>query len=190
MAATLRPLSLSALALLLAGNAPAPARDPRWAEPLTRPGLSNLYRVAPELYRGAAPAASGFAELTGLGVRTVVSLRAFHGERAEVLARGLGYERIGFKVWHAEDEDVRRFLEIVTDRARQPVFVHCQRGADRTGMMVAVYRICVQGWSHDDAVEEMTRGGYKFDRKWRHLVSWVRQFDPRAYPACSTAPRS
>jgi protein tyrosine phosphatase (PTP) superfamily phosphohydrolase (DUF442 family) len=179
-----RPIFVAAFALLFVGAAPAPERDSSWAEPLVRPGLPNLFRVGPGLYRGAQPKQEGFAELTQLGIRTVVSLRAFHAERKQVQAQGLGYERISFKVWHAEDEDVRRFLDIVTDPSQQPVFVHCQRGADRTGMMIAAYRICVQGWSHTAAIDEMINGGFAFSPKWRNLIGWVRAFDPSRYAAC------
>jgi protein tyrosine phosphatase (PTP) superfamily phosphohydrolase (DUF442 family) len=151
-------------------------REPRWAVRLERPGLRNLHRVSPTLYRGAQPTKKGLDELRRLGVKTVVSLRAFHGEREMVRDAGLGYERISFKVWHPEDEDLRRFLAIVTDPARQPVFVHCQRGADRTGTAVAVYRICVEGWSREDAIEELANGGYAFEPRFGHLKRYLRSF--------------
>src|SRR5512139_1849028 len=64
-------------------------RDPRWAVRLERPGLRNLHRVSPTLYRGAQPTRQGLEELRRLGVKTVVSLRAFHGEREMVAAAGL-----------------------------------------------------------------------------------------------------
>ncbi len=159
-------------------SAPAPStpRNPRWAVPLERPGLPNLHRVSPTLYRGGQPTREGLEELRRLGVKTVVSLRAVHGEREAVAAAGLGYERISFKVWHPEDEDLRRFLAIATDPARQPVFVHCQRGADRTGTATAVYRIAVEGWSREEAIEEMVKGGYAFEPRFSHLTKYIRSF--------------
>jgi protein tyrosine/serine phosphatase len=57
---------------------------------------------------------------------------------------------------------MHRLLAIVTDPARQPVFVHCRRGSDRTGTAVAVYRICVEGWSREAAIDEMVNGGFRF----------------------------
>jgi protein tyrosine/serine phosphatase len=50
--------------------------------------------------------------------------------------------------------DVVKFLQIVTDPEKVPVFVHCQHGADRTGVMAASYRIIVQGWSKDQALRK------------------------------------
>jgi protein tyrosine phosphatase (PTP) superfamily phosphohydrolase (DUF442 family) len=199
--ATASPLVL-ALVLLAGGGAAAGAdetaasrktaapseRNPRWAVRLERPGLTNFFRVSPTLFRGAQPTREGLDELRRLGVKTVVSLRAFHGERESVAAAGLAYERISFKVWHPEDEDLRRFLVIVTDPARQPVFVHCLRGADRTGTAVAAYRICAQGWSREDAIDEMANGGFEFNPRFRNLVDYLRSFDASALSASPKPP--
>jgi protein tyrosine phosphatase (PTP) superfamily phosphohydrolase (DUF442 family) len=163
--------------------APSTPRNPRWAVRLDRPGLTNFHRVSPVLYRGAQPTREGLEELRRLGVKTVVSLRAFHGEREAVAAAGLGYERISFKVWHPEDEDLRRFLAVATDPSRQPVFVHCLRGADRTGTAVAAYRMCVEGWSREDAIEEMVDGGFEFNPRFGNLVTYLRGLDVAALSA-------
>jgi protein tyrosine phosphatase (PTP) superfamily phosphohydrolase (DUF442 family) len=148
----------------------------KWAEPLERPGLPNLHRVSSLFYRGAQPSAEGFRELAQLGVKSVLSLRAFHADDIPV-DTGLQYERIPFVAWHPEDEDVVRFLRFVSDPARQPVFVHCQWGADRTGMMCAIERIVLEGWTKDAALEEMTEGGFGFHPEWQNLVRYVRELD-------------
>ena len=79
--------------------------------------------------------------------------------------------------WRPHDDDVVRFLQIVTDESRLPAFVHCRRGADRTGMMVAIYRIAVQGWDKEQAIAEMTQGGFRFNSGWQNLVQYVRDLD-------------
>jgi protein tyrosine phosphatase (PTP) superfamily phosphohydrolase (DUF442 family) len=152
-----------------------PATEHAWAEALELPGVPNLHRVAPTLYRGGQPSAEGFTELAKLGVKTVVSLRAFHGDPAEAYL--LAHESISFKYWHPEDEDVVRFLAIATDPARVPVFVHCWHGADRTGMMCAIYRIAVEGWTKDEALREMTAGPFDFHASMAHLARYVRESD-------------
>ncbi len=156
------------------GGAAASTRA--WAERVERTGLPNLHRVSPVLWRGAQPEPEGFHELELLGVRSVLSLRGFH---ADPLPEGstLAYERISFKSWHPEDEDVVRFLRFVNDPAHQPVFVHCQWGADRTGMMCAIWRVASCGWSKDEALAEMTEGGFGFHPIWSNLVEYVRRVD-------------
>lgn len=153
------------------------ARPAAWAVPRSEPGLPNLYRVDEGLYRGAQPSAEGMRSLERMGVRTVINLRAFHSDRDELRGTRLGYEHIRFHPWHPEDEDVEAFLRIVTDPARRPVFVHCAHGADRTGMMVAIYRMVVQGWSADEAIAEMTGGGFGFHPIWSNLLGYLRSFD-------------
>ncbi len=148
-----------------------------WAQRLDVRGVENLHKVSKQLYRGAQPSKEGMQRLKELGVKTIVNLRSFHSDRDEIGDTGLSYEHIYMKTWHAEDEEVERFLKIVTDENRTPAFVHCQRGADRTGTMCAIYRVAVQGWSKDEAIEEMTKGGFGFYSGWKNLINYIRELD-------------
>lgn len=171
----LLPAALAALACWSAGCRPRPES---WAGPLKRPGLPNLHKVSPTLYRSAQPRATGFAELKKLGIRTVVNLRTSDSDREFVKKARLGYERVPFKARKIKDEHVVRFLKLVTDAKKQPVLVHCRAGADRTGVMCAVYRVVVQGWSKPEAIREMTRGGYHFHGMlFRNLVRCIENLD-------------
>ncbi|MFH1021952.1 MAG: tyrosine-protein phosphatase [Planctomycetota bacterium] len=161
-----------------AASAPAAETRPAaWAVRLDRPGLPNLHRVSADLFRGAQPVPEGYRELVSLGIRTVVSLRSFHDERAAVEGAGMAYEHITMKAWHVEEHEAVRFLKIINDPARLPVFVHCQHGADRTGTMCALYRVVVGGWKREEAIAEMTKGGFGFHGIWENLVSWLWSVD-------------
>ena len=160
-----------------AATAQPDRRPPEWAQPIEKPGLPNLHKVSDDLYRGAQPEAEGFRQLKAMGIKTVVDLRAGHSERQAVGDAGLAYEHISMNAWHAEDEDVAAFLKIVTDKSRTPVFVHCQYGSDRTGVVCAAYRVVVCGWSKDEAIREMTEGGFHFHKTWQNLVRYVRDMD-------------
>ena len=149
----------------------------KWAHRLELPGVPNFHKVSDELYRGAQPSAEGMRQLEKLGIKTVVNLRSFHSDRDEIKGTGLGYEHIYMKTWHPEDKEVVCFLQIVSDEGRTPVFVHCQRGADRTGTMCAIYRIAVQDWSKSEATEEMTKGGFGFYSGWQNLINYIRELD-------------
>jgi protein tyrosine/serine phosphatase len=129
------------------------------------------------LLRGAQPKEAGFASLAEMGVVTVIDLRAGHDEREACEARGLRCVHIPMHAWNAEEEDVVRFLSVVAHEENRPVFVHCRRGADRTGMVVAVYRVVVQGWSKQDALREMTEGPYDYNPLWKNLTRYVRNMD-------------
>ncbi len=172
--------TLYALALLLAAFAASAADRPaNWAvRPAQKiPGLPNFFQVTPTLYRGAQPTAEGMRALEAMGVKTVLSLRAFNDDESLLPQTKLAHPRIRFNTWHPEDEDVVRFLRIVTDPANAPVFVHCQHGSDRTGTMIAIYRVAVQGWDREEAIREMVEGGYGFHPMWENLKTYIRRLD-------------
>jgi protein tyrosine phosphatase (PTP) superfamily phosphohydrolase (DUF442 family) len=149
----------------------------KWAERIELPGLLNLHKVSDDLYRGAQPTAEGMKQLEKLGIKTVVNLRSMHSDRNEMKGTTLSYEHINMTTWNVEDKDIVRFLQIVTDPNRTPVFVHCQHGADRTGTMCAIYRIAVKGWSKDEAIEEMTKGGFGYHSIWQNLPKYIRKIN-------------
>lgn len=153
------------------------AAENPWAHKLEVPGLPNLHKVSEDIYRGAQPSVNGIRKLKKLGVKTIVNLRSFHSDRDEIGDTGLAYEHIYMKTWHPEDKEVVRFLQIVTDPNRTPVFVHCKRGADRTGTMCAIYRVAVEGWSKREAIEEMTKGGFGFYSGWQNLINYLLKLD-------------
>jgi len=138
-------------------------------------GLENFAQVSPTLYRSAQPTREGFEELKKLGIRTVINLRNVSSDRSELKGLGLGYLHIHFAPWHPEDEDVVKFLKVATDPRYQPILVHCQHGADRTGTMVAIYRVYVEGWSMEEAMQELPRFG--FHSIWKNLKRYLENLD-------------
>ena len=142
-------------------------------------GVLNFQKVSPDLYRGGHPSAESLAHLKATGVRTVVSLRTLNVHRDRLRGLGLRYVHISFKAGHPEDEDVVRFLKVLADPANRPVFVHCKWGTDRCGMMAAVYRIVVQGWTKEQALAEMERLGYE-GKTWPEIRRYIEDLDPDA----------
>lgn len=166
------------LVMGIAGAAPPPVSRPEtWAQPVKLEGVSNLYRVTADLYRSEQPSHLGMRNLKELGIKTIINLRSFHSDRDEIGQTALAYEHIYMKTWHPEEKEAVRFLKIVTDPKRTPVLVHCQHGADRTGTMIAIYRIAVQGWSKAEAIREMTQGGYGFHTTWENLCQWIQNLN-------------
>jgi protein tyrosine phosphatase (PTP) superfamily phosphohydrolase (DUF442 family) len=155
-------------------------RPAQWASPVALEGVPNLFKVNESLYRSAQPTAEGMTSLARAGIKTVVNLRSFHSDRAPLGSIGLRYEHIFMKAWHPEREEVLAFLRILKNSTTHPVLVHCQHGADRTGTMIALYRVVVDGWSPEDAVKEMVEGGYGFHGVWVNLPRWIRSMDIEA----------
>jgi protein tyrosine phosphatase (PTP) superfamily phosphohydrolase (DUF442 family) len=160
------------------GAETSPANRPaHWAAPMQMEGVPNLHKVSDTLYRSAQPSAEGMKNLKAMGIETVINLRSFHSDRNEIGDTALAHESISMKAWHAEEEDVVKFLQITTNPKRGPVLVHCQHGADRTGTMCAVYRVAVQGWTKEAALKEMVQGGFGFHGIWENLIQWIDRLD-------------
>ncbi len=139
------------------------------------PGLSNIGRVAPGILRGAQPAPEGYETLRRMGIRTVVNLRLRHGEKEAVEAAGMRSVEIPFDTMKSVDPaKVARVLDVMTDPRNRPLFVHCAQGKDRTGLVVAVYRIKVDGWSREEAEAEMDAFG--FHDAWIQFRKFVRRY--------------
>ena len=183
----------SALLAAQSGNPPQPQRTvapPAIAPPATSqtressavalPGVANFGQVTPALYRGAQPTAEGFPALKKLGVEIVINFRDERGkiesERRAVESLGLRYSSIPFSTSHdPTSEQVAEFLEIVRANPQRKIFVHCHLGADRSGVMVAVYRMAAENWTPQQALKEM-RAYHYHHFWWPHFQRYVERF--------------
>jgi protein tyrosine phosphatase (PTP) superfamily phosphohydrolase (DUF442 family) len=149
------------------------------AEKLKIAGVPNAGKISDVLFRGAQPSMQGLAELKKLGVSTIVDLRGNRGEvnweRQQSEALGMRFVNIPVLGWSSPgDVQVAQFLKLFDD-ANQKVFVHCRFGEDRTGLMVAVYRMAQQKWTADQALGEMNSFGFHY-HLYRGMRSYVRKF--------------
>ncbi|MHC4567649.1 MAG: fused DSP-PTPase phosphatase/NAD kinase-like protein [Planctomycetota bacterium] len=149
----------------------------KWAERIDLPGVPNLHKVSDDLYRGAQPSAEGMKQLEKLGIKTVVNLRFLTSDRKMLKGTQLDYEHINTTTLTTDTRDVIRFLKIAAAPERTPVFVHCHRGIDRAGVMCAAYRIVLEGWTREEAIEEMTKGGFTSRTIKKNLLDYIRKMN-------------
>lgn len=149
---------------------PAPAAAPQReiARKLSLDGVPNFGEVSPALYRGAQPSKEGFDALVKMGFDVVIDLRAGSrdGEREKISRLGLQYVSIPWYCGHPDDTTVALFLSALRQNSGKKIFVHCKLGADRTGMMIAAYRIAEQGWDAEEARKEMQAFGFSSIHHW------------------------
>ena len=140
-----------------------PDLQPRW---LPVEGVPRLVRVTPYLFRGGQPSDQGLAELKRMGISIIIDMRtgSRKSEKEEVTTLGMQYVQIPWHCPFPRDPAFAQFLKIIEDNPQKKVFVHCRLGDDRTGMAVAAYRMAEQGWSADQAMQEMQRFGFD----WTH----------------------
>jgi tyrosine-protein phosphatase SIW14 len=124
-------------------------------------GIDNFDRVSDTLLRGAKPSPRGINSLSASGVKTVINLD--DGEDAReaqhVHAAAMNYMHLPMDAESVKMADALRVLKAI-ESAEAPVFVHCQNGRDRTGLAVATYRVCVQGWTTRAAIDDLNAHGH------------------------------
>ncbi len=156
-------------------------RPGHWAQPVLGAGMRNLHQINDQLYRSAQPRRHHHPTLDALGIRTIVSLRAFNSDRRRLDDSDIALERIRINTWSIDDDDVLcALLAIRAAQKRGPTLIHCWHGADRTGVVCAAWRMAVEGWSKDDARREMFEGGFGYHTVWRNIPAYIDRFDVEA----------
>lgn len=169
--------------------ADAPVRKAEWAQPVD--ASQNLYQVAPMFYRSARLQSDSVKTLQSLGIRTVVSLRAFHSDHSVLDSTDIRQVRVKVYTWDIDDREVIAALRAIRSaEADGPVLVHCLHGADRTGLMVAMYRMVYQGWSREAALDELENGGFGYHAIWKNIPRYLKKVDVARIKAAveTTAP--
>ena len=146
--------------------------------------IKNFHQVNEWLYRGGQPSLESLAALKRLQIKTVVSLRWRKTRTAEEQQRvtelGMKFINIGLNYWTLPSQkNVDEFLRVVDDEANRPIFVHCFHGADRTGVLIAMFRIMRSGWTLSQAYTEMMQHGFHRFRSW-HFIWGLGQLAHRA----------
>ena len=152
-------------------------RPVQWAPQVQLRGAANLFKVTDYLYRSEQPTEEGMKNLERLGIKTIINLRPLYSDSDAIKGTGLRVEELSVKVWHIEDVDVVRVLRIIRKRENGPFLIHCSHGADRVGVMIAMFRAVEQGWTKEDAIQEMVNGGYGFHPFWFRIVGYVKHAD-------------
>ena len=156
-----------------AGQSKAGARPAEWAKPIDQ--SRNLYEIAPGLYRSVQPEQRDAAQLQALGIRTIINFRAHHQDEDVLNLPGVKLVRIPMDTWWIGDDQIIGALRAI-ERAQKdgPVLIHCQHGADRTGVVSAMYRILVQGWTREQASRELERGNFGFHGIWVNIPRYLK----------------
>jgi protein tyrosine/serine phosphatase len=166
---------------------------PTVARKLNIPGIKDAGKVDEFLYRGGQPSERGLEELKKLGVNTIIDLRGewpweVSTERRRAQSLGMHFVNMPGNGWSApSDQQVAEFFEMVRERPRKRIFVHCWLGGDRSGVFIAVYRIAFEGWTPEAAIREMRE--YHFQGFWHpNMKAYIRNFPERLARSPSLAP--
>lgn len=134
-----------------------------WAQKVYDVGLDNIYKVDRNLYRSEQLHAESMLAIEKLGIKTVLNLR--RTKKDKVRNTSLILEQVRINTSTISYNDVVKSLQII-DGAKKPVLVHCWHGSDRTGCIVAAYRMVYNDWTKEQAIQELIEGGYGYHKKW------------------------
>lgn len=167
-------------------------RPAEWAQPVEV--QYNLYQMSPTLYRSALPDRGAVQLLEKLKVATVINFLP-ESDASWLSTPGITQVQLPYRTNHVDDADVLATLRAIQSaESNGPVLMHCKHGSDRTGLMAAMYRVVVQGWSKEDALNEMTQGGFGDSTHFKDGVRYMMKADVEklraalASGACSTSP--
>ncbi len=147
--------------------------------------LPHFLRIDENYFRGAQPTVAGFRKLAEMGIQLVIDLRETTGERDEeeeklVTSLGMRYVNLSISTVHAPEETrVQQFIGLLKESKNTPVFVHCWRGNDRTGLMTGIYRVEFYHWTADAAYQEMKDLGFSFSFLRRGMKSYLFKYAER-----------
>jgi len=160
--------------LIFSADAPR-IRPLTWAQPVIGTQLENLHQVSHEVYRSGQPKARDLKLLAEqLGIKSVLTLRDLHHDENEAEGLPLALYRVEMEADDVEPEKVARAMQIIKD-APKPILIHCWHGSDRTGLVVAAYRITAQGWDPTVAADELLNGGFGYHAKmFPGIAEWLR----------------
>jgi tyrosine-protein phosphatase SIW14 len=152
-------------------------------------GVPNYHQVNEHIYRGAQPTDAGFQNLAKSGVKIVIDLRETDSrsvaEKKVVEAAGMRYINIPMYGMTAPPQaSVDKVMALFNDTTSGPVFVHCRRGADRTGTVVACYRVAHDGWTNAKALTEAKANGMSWVEV--AMQHYVMQYQPPTTTGAAT----
>lgn len=155
------------------------------------PGIKNFDQVDAHVYRGGQPTDAGFQYLAKLGVKTILDLRETddraQAEKRVVTGTGMKYVNVPMTgLTPPTEAEIANILALLKDSTSGPVFVHCRRGADRTGAVIAAYHIDHDKWDNARALKDAKAHSMSFFQLPR--MNYIRNFRPPVVDAKATFP--
>ena len=163
-------------AFLIFANMVYAQRNSAWAIPVESKSVNNLYMVDIGVYRCAQPDKIAFAELEIIGICEVINLRYLRNDKRYVKETGLKVHHVKMLAGKSDFDKLVKTLRIVKNK-NGAIVIHCKHGADRTGLVLALYRIVFQDWSKQDAIEELENGNYNFHPIYKNIPEFIKNVD-------------
>lgn len=165
--------------IIIALNFPVHAQNttPRpswWAVKVNSTGLENLYKLNDSIYRSEQPDSIKLDNLKKIGIKSILNLTKDQNDTVIFGNRYFYFYSLPMKAEHITDEVITKALKTLRD-APKPILVHCRHGSDHTGVVIAMYRLIFEGRSKKEALRELRKGGYSFNRVFVNIPAYIRK---------------
>lgn len=144
-----------------------------------RAGIVNFSKVDAVVACGGATETNALDGLARDGFKSVINLRLASEANANIdlnaahaKSLGLNYIHIPFNGQQPDPKVVDQFLAAVSNKANQPVFIHCG-SASRVGAVWLVKRVLQDGWPVDKATEEAKLIGLRSEPLEKFALSYI-----------------
>jgi protein tyrosine/serine phosphatase len=131
-----------------------------------------MYKVDEGIYRSEQPNRKQFKALEKYGIKEILNLRYWHSDKTYAKETGLILHRVRMNAHDANDFDVVSALRIIKNK-KGPILIHCHHGSDRTGLIIAMYKIVFRNTAKKDAVDEMVNGGFGFHEIYDNILRYI-----------------
>lgn len=146
-------------------------------EEIISDNIKNFYKVSDGIYRSSQPNRKSMELLDAIGIKTILNLRRYHSDNYEAKFTGINLERIKMKPGKINDEDVIQALKTIKN-AEKPILIHCWHGSDRTGVIVAMYRILFENYTKEEAISELRDKKYGYhEAVYGNIVKYIENSD-------------
>ncbi len=148
-----------------------------WSQKVQCADFYNLYEVDKNLFRSEQPTNSGMIGLEKMGIKTVLNLRNILDDKQEAKGTDLKLVHHRINTWTISYDEVVKALKYIKESPK-PVLVHCKHGSDRTGCIVASYRMAFMNWTKEEAIREFKMGGYGYhDNAFPNILKLLSKID-------------
>jgi tyrosine-protein phosphatase SIW14 len=162
-----------------ANKQPQTVRNTEWACKVDGTCLHNFYRVTDSIYRSEQPDGKAIPYFDSIGIKSILNLREYHSDSIRLHKKNLHYYSVKIVAGNFTDKQIIQSLKIIKD-APKPILIHCMHGSDRTGVVVAMYRIIFQNWTKARAIDELEHGNYGFHSRYKNIPAFIIKADTGA----------
>lgn len=177
---TIRLVSIITFFTLLQLNAIGQSKFSRktisgYSEKIKSQNFKNFYKISDSLFRSEQPKTHSKEELQRLGIQSILNLRDDSSDSSLIKANEFYLYNVKMKANNIESQKIDEVLQIIKT-APKPLLIHCKHGSDRTGLVVAIYRIREQNWTKEMAIFEMKKGGFGFHDKYINIPKFIKSY--------------